>query len=205
MHALPILLVAAFTTATPTPAEPPPRAPENLLAGPARCVLRYLDAVRIAGPHVDAARGRAPPADERAYAAAKRLIAPRSLDELERRIARGEDHPLAPWRAAARARVLESFQLLAARRAPLGAAVVTVNERFWVGADDAPSDRAISEYLVARVNGEWRVIDRRPGGAIDDAAVAETYAGFFDAPREVAPQEAGGSRLQAAGERPIAP
>ncbi len=80
-----------------------------------------------------------------------------------------------------RARVLESFQLLAARRAPLGAAVVTVRERYWLGAADASLRRAVSEYLVARVKGQWRVVDRRPGGAFDDAAIATGYEGFFDA------------------------
>jgi hypothetical protein len=146
-------------------------------------VLRYLDAVRHAGPRVAGLRpGRAPRADERGYGAAKRLTAPRTLEEIERRAGRGEDHPLAPWREAARGRVLESFQLLAARRAPRGAAVVTVKERYWVSDPDATLVRAVSEYLVARVDGEWKVIDRRPGGAFEDAALAQAYAGFFDEP-----------------------
>ena len=42
--------------------------------------------------------------------------------------------------------------------------------------------RQISGYLVGRVGGRWRVVDRREGGAFDDAAVEGTYAGFFDAP-----------------------
>jgi hypothetical protein len=181
MHALPLLLVATLTT--PAPDAPGARPPENLLAGPARCVLRYLDAVRLAGPRVAGLRlGRAPQADERGYAAAKRLTAPRTLEEIARWTARGEDHPLAPWREAARARVLESFQLLAARRAPRGAAVVTVKERYWVSDPDASLVRSVSEYLVARVGGEWKVVDRRPGGAFDDAALAHGYAGFFDEP-----------------------
>jgi hypothetical protein len=147
-------------------------------------VLRYLDAVRLAGPRA-AQRGekvRAAGADERAYARVKRLTAPRTLEEIGRWTARGEDHPLAPWREAARARVLESFQLLAARRAPRGAAVVTVKERYWTGDPDAALERAVSEYLVARVGGEWRVVDRRPGGAFDDSAVSREYRGFFDDP-----------------------
>jgi hypothetical protein len=163
----------------PAPRDVPP--PENLLAGPARCVLRYLDAVRIAGPRVTAFRRGGAAPEVRAYAEARRLTAPRTLEEIDRRSARGEDHPLAPWREAARSRVLESFQLLAARRAPLGAAVVTVRERFWLGDPDAPLDRAVSEYLVARVDGQWKVIDRRPGGSFDDGTIAEGYAGFFDA------------------------
>lgn len=183
MHPLSLLLVAAFTTSAPALNEGARRPPENLLAGPARCVLRYLDAVRLAGPRAAGVRpGRRPESDEREYALAKRLTAPRTLEEIGRWAARGEDHPLAPWREAARSRVLESFQLLAARRAPRGAAVVTVKERYWLAAPDAALERAVSEYLVARVNGEWKVVDRRPGGAFEDDAVARGYEGFFDGP-----------------------
>jgi hypothetical protein len=187
MHALALLLVAA-TAAAPARTEHAPRAPENLLAGPARCVLRYLDAVRLAGPRITSPRTSRPSANEREYAQAKRLTAPRTLEEIERRAARGEDHPLAPWREAARARVLDSFQLLAARRAPRGAAVVTVKERYWVPDPEGALARAVSEYLVARVNGEWKVVDRRPGGAFDDAALADGYAGFFDEPPQPPPR-----------------
>src|SRR5512145_2716547 len=105
MHALRLLIVATFTTVAPSQKEPAVRPPENLLAGPARCVLRYLDAVRLAGPRAPDARGGRLHANEREYAGAKRLTAPRALEEIERRAARGEDHPLAPWREAARARV----------------------------------------------------------------------------------------------------
>ena len=85
------------------------------------------------------------------------------------------------WHGASRAVVLDSFQLLAVRRAPRGAAVVTVRERFWRGDRDGPLVRSISEYLVGRLNGAWKVVDRRPGGVFDDASLAEGYAGFFDA------------------------
>jgi len=179
MHA-PLLLLWSLLASAPAQ-EPSPHGPENLLAGPARCVLHYLDAVRLAGPRVNEVRpGRAAAPDGRAYAGARRLTAPRTLEEIDRRAARGEDHPLAPWREAARARVLESFQLVAARRAPRGAAVVTVRERYWLGDRNAALDRSVSEYLVARVHGEWKVVDRRPGGTFDDDAVAGGYEGFFD-------------------------
>jgi hypothetical protein len=177
----PLLLVSALLAAAAPGGGRPPHVPENLLAGPARCVLRYLDAVRLAGPRIAALRRGGPSPDPHAYAEARRLTAPRTLLEIDRRAARGLDHPLAPWRDAARSLVLESFQLLAARRAPLGAAVVTVKERFWLGDPDESLDRTVSEYLVARVDGEWKVIDRRPGGTFDDASVADGYAGFFDA------------------------
>lgn len=155
--------------------------PENLLAGPARCALRYLEAVRHAGPRPERQTGRLPPPREKDYVPVRALTAPRTLEEIDRRAAAGEDHPLAPWRDAARAHVLESFQLVAVRRAPRGAAVVTVAENFWrpPGAD---LERAQAEYLVARVHGEWRVVDRSPGQAFDDGALREAYSGFFDDP-----------------------
>jgi hypothetical protein len=178
MHPLPLLVAASVAAASLAPAKAA-RAPENLLVGPARCVLRYLDAVRLAGPRPLVAGAR-PAARERDYARAKALVAPRTIEEIARRAALGEDHPLAPWRDAARARVLESFQLVAVRRAPRGAAVVTVKERFWRAS--AALERVVSEYLVARVDGEWKIVDRSPGAPFDDGAVDERYAGFFDDP-----------------------
>jgi hypothetical protein len=178
MHLL-ALLLAATAASTPARAEVA-RIPENMLAGPARCVLRYLDAVRLAGPRPAATNARRFQAREEDYAKAKALTAPRTLQEIARLAADGEDHPLAPWRDAARAQVLESFQLVGVRRAPQGAVVVTVKERFW--RPGAKLDRTISEYLVARVNSEWRVVDRSPGAPFDDAEVPARYAGFFDTP-----------------------
>jgi hypothetical protein len=143
-------------------------------------VLRYLDAVRLAGPRPVASDARRLQAREQDYAKAKALTAPRTLQEIARLAAAGGDHPLAPWRDAAHARVLESFQLVGVRRAPRGAVVVTVKERFWQ--PGSKLDRTVSEYLVARVNSEWRVVDRSPGAPFDDAGVSVRYAGFFDAP-----------------------
>jgi hypothetical protein len=179
MHALPLLVAAIVSTPGVTPAG---HTEGNLLAGPARCVLRYLEAVRRAGPRVPAVpRGRAPDARERDYGNASALVAPRALQEISRRAAAGEDHPLAAWREASRARVLESFELVSVRRAPRGAAVVTVVERLWEP-PVADLGRQVAEYLVGRVGGQWRIVDRRVGGAFEDAAIDGAYAGFFDAP-----------------------
>jgi hypothetical protein len=179
MHPLPLLLAATLAA----PAGAAERsAPENLLAGPARCVLRYLEAVRRAGPRVPSvSKGKPPDARERDYDGANALVAPRTLEEIARREAAGEDHPLAVWREASRSRVLESFRLVSVRRAPRGAAIVTVVERLW----EPPAvdlARELSEYLVGRVDGRWRIVDRRRGTVFDDAAIDGTYAGFFDAP-----------------------
>ena len=196
MRAPSLLVVSALVAASPadprTSVAPPsgagegaveraPQAPENLLAGPARCLLRYLDAVRLAGPRTTESRAGRAATDPSRWAAVRALTAPRTLDEISRRGERGAGHPLAPWEDAARGRVLDSFQLLAVRRAPRGAAVVTVWERYWLGDREGPLERDVSEYLVGRVNGAWRVIDRRPGGTFDDAALARGYEGFFDA------------------------
>lgn len=179
MHALPLLLAATLAA----PAGPAERsAPENLLAGPTRCVLRYLEAVRRAGPRVPSVpKGKPPEARERDYGGANALVAPRTLEEIARREASGQDHPLAAWREASSARVLESFRLVSVRWAPRGAAIVTVLERFWEPPADALA-REVSEYLVGRVEGRWRVVDRRQGAPFDDAAIDTRYAGFFDAP-----------------------
>ena len=153
---------------------------ENLFRGPARCVLDYLEAVRLAGP-----RGKTLPRGTRSlqqdYRAARTLTAPRALAEADRRVAAGEDAPLAPWRGATRGVVLESFSLLEVRRAPRGAAVVVVRER--LRREGEPSlGVTTSEYLVGRVDGEWKVLDRRIGARFGDAEIVARYEGWFDPP-----------------------
>jgi hypothetical protein len=172
---------AVANAASGPPPDPSRREPENLLAGPARCVLRYLEAVRLAGPRPEARTGRLPPAHEKDYTRVRALTAPRTLEEITRRAGAGEEHPLAPWQDAARAHVLESFQLIGVRRAPRGAAVVTVAETFW-RPPGAELERRFAEYLVGRVDGQWKVVDRSPGQAFDDGVLQSRYAGFFDDP-----------------------
>lgn len=155
--------------------------PADLLRGPARAVIRFLDAVRLEGPRVEPG-GRARAATERDYARAKSLVAPSTLEAMAAHGARGEEHPLAFWREAARGHVLESFQLLGVRRGPEGTVLVAVEERTWRA--DAPAGRPVrttSEYLVARVGSAWRVVDRRAGGTFEEEAV-RARAAAFDAP-----------------------
>jgi hypothetical protein len=178
MTTFPFLLAAALAAGA-APAERAP--PEDLLRGPARAALRFLDAVRVAGPRVDV-QGRAARASEASYARAKGLLAARTLDAIAASAAGGEDHPLAFWRQAARGRVLESFQLLGVRRGPRGTALVLVEERSWTAsAPRDPPARTVSEYLVAREGPAWRVAGRRPGGTFDDES-AQAVAAGFDAP-----------------------
>lgn len=173
MHlALLVLLAAAGPSG--------PSGGENLFRGPARCVLSYLEAVRVAGPYGPVlARQRR--VSEQDYRAARALTAPRTLAEIDRLAAQGLDHPLAPWRAAVRGIVLESFSLLEVRRAPRGTAVVSVRER-WRRDPEPALGLTLSEYLVARVGGEWKVVDRRVGERFQEQEIAEGYEGWFDPP-----------------------
>lgn len=173
------LALLVLLAATAGPSGPP--GGENLFRGPARCVLSYLEAVRLAGPFGPVLARQRRPA-EQDYRAARALIAPRTLSEIDRFAAHGQDHPLASWRAAARGVVLESFSLLEVRRAPRGAAVVTVRER-WRQDGDPSLGLTVSEYLVARVGGEWKVVDRRIGKRFQERDIAERYASWFDEPQ----------------------
>jgi hypothetical protein len=176
------LVVVLLLAATGSPSGLP--GGENLFRGPARCVLSYLEAVRLAGPR-GPVLGRHRRPLEQDYRAARALIAPRTLAEIDHLTSRGQEHPLASWRAAAEGLVLESFSLLEVRRAPRGAAVVTARERWRQ--DGSPSlGVTVSEYLVARVGGEWKVVDRRTGERFQERDIAEGYNRWFDEPPESA-------------------
>ncbi len=180
MHLALIVLLASAAGPSGPPGEIPGAPGENLFRGPARCVLSYLEAVRLAGPRGPVlARQRRP--QEQDYRAARALIAPRALVEIDRLVARGLDHPLAPWRTAAQGTVLESFSLLEVRRAPRGAAVVTARER-WRQDGSSSLGATVSEYLVARVAGEWKVVDRRPGDRFRERDISDGYMNWFDEP-----------------------
>ncbi len=158
--------------------------PENPLEPPARCVDVYLDAVRAAvSPPRAGARARLPRPDDRAYERARRLTAPRALAEAERATASGAArHPMAPWLEARGGRLLVDFQLLGVRRAPRGAAVVAVEERYVEADGKRGLEPVRATYLVAPVAGDWRVVDRRAGADFDDAAVRAGYPGYWDEP-----------------------
>jgi len=193
---LPTALLVVILASMPGPSGPPgergpvdgsaagfvsvPPGGENLFRGPARCVLGYLEAVRLAGPRGPVlARQKRPAVQD--YRAARERIAPRTLVEIDRYASRGEDHPLASWRTAALGLVLESFSLLEVRRAPRGTAVVQVRER-WRQDGSSTLGVTLSEYLVARVAGEWKVVDRRTGDRFREQEIADGYAAWFDEP-----------------------
>lgn len=182
--------LVALALALPAEAAPPsPGAPavrgspsaSALVAG-TRAVGRYLDAVRLSGPSpLASSPARVLPVSEEDYAPAKALTAPRTLEEIEARRARGEHHEMAPWLRADRDRLLESFDLLGARRAPRGAVVVTVRERYYVvGEGGTRLHAVVSEYLAARVGGAWRVVDRRADRRFSDDEIADRYPGYWD-------------------------
>lgn len=184
MTTLPLLAAALIVTSPGSPepaATSPGDAPADLLRGPARALIRFLDAVRVAGPRVTpGGRARAPAEGD--YARAEALVAPSTREVIAASGTRGEAHPLAFWREAARGRVLESFQLVRVRRGPRGSALVAVEERTWrASAPSAPPERTTSEYLVGRIGAAWLVVDRRPGGTFEEDAVL-SLAAAFDAP-----------------------
>lgn len=158
----------------------PPAAPGEGLHDPARCALDYLQAVRLAGPLGPVLTARRDLRQR--YRAVRALIAPRTLVEIDQLDVLGQDHPLASWRAAEHGLVLESSSLLGIRRAPLGAAVVTVRER-WRRDRARALQLTLSEYLVARVGGAWRIVARRIGEPLQDEEIAERYEGWFDQAR----------------------
>jgi hypothetical protein len=159
------------------------QAPANPLLAPALCVRRYLEAVRRGTPYPPAGRATPPQPREASYDAAKRLTAPRALEEIAARAARGAPHPLAPWGAGGRDGFVQAFELVGVRRAPRGAAVVSVREHLYrFAAGGAALAPVLTEYLVAPVDGAWRVVDRRPGGRFTDGEIAEGYERWWDAP-----------------------
>ncbi len=180
VHLALLVLLASAAGPSGPPGDIPGPPGENLFRGPARCVLSYLEAVRLAGPRGPVlSRQRRP--QEQDYRAARALIAPRTLAEIDRLTARGQDHPLASWRSAAQGVVLETFSLLEVRRAPRGAAVVTAREQ-WRQDGSSSLGVTVSEYLVARVGGDWKVVDRRTGDRFQESEIAEIYARWFDEP-----------------------
>jgi hypothetical protein len=179
--ALALVLAAPGPLATPASATPQHG---NLLRGPARLVLRYLDAVRLV--EVRAERTRRAKELEDVLARANRHVAARALEEAEKHVARGADHPLAFWKDTD-GRALHGFQLLAVRRAPRSSVVVTVEESHRDDrSDDGRLARTVSEYLVARVEGEWKVVDRKAGARFDDAVIVSSYDGWWDEPISLA-------------------
>jgi hypothetical protein len=126
------------------------------LAAAARCVSEYLEAVAAAAP--PRARPRRVAAAEEAgrWERARARLAPAAL------AAAGPDAaaPLAPWKEFARGGAFLGYELLAARRAPNGAAVVVTRERVAASlADDATERRCA--YVVAPIDGAWRIASAR--------------------------------------------
>ncbi len=176
MHAAVLLLVAA---ASRSPARPP-HAPEGPLLHAVRVVMDYLDAVRMAEPYPGPGRPAEDRLREDGYGAALRLVDAATRAEIEAR-GMGDPHPLAPWWAARRGRVLQDFRVLRVRHAPGGAAVATVLERFrTAGPRDEALDEQVAEYLAAPTGPGWRVLDRRPRGGFTDGEIEARLAG----PRE---------------------
>lgn len=158
-------------------AGPAPSVTTGAPSSPIRCVQEYLDAIVAAAP-ARAASARAPDpagADPR-WAVARAHLAPRALELTSHR-----PGPLTPWVSLGRGGALVGYELMAVRRAPRGAMVVVARELTQPDRRAEPSTAACA-YLVAPVNGSWRIADKRCGRDFANGEVASGYPGFWDDP-----------------------
>ncbi len=161
------------------PGAAPARASNGLVA-PARCVSDYLEAVAAAAP--PRPRGVPPPPTSTGagprWTRARSYLAPRAAASLETAHA---PRPLAPWSTLGRDGAFLGYELLAVRRAPLGAAVVVARVRTARSPDAAPTV-TVCAYLVGPVGRLWRIADERCDRDFADAEVASNYDGLWDEP-----------------------
>ncbi len=171
------LLVTIATSALPGIA--PARAADSLVA-PVRCVGDYLEALAAAAPPRPR-RAPAPPPNhgsEPRWARVRSYLAPRTAATLD---ATGRPALLAPWASLRRDEAFLGYELMAARRAPRGAAVVVTRERTERGVG-APPTSAACVYLVGKVSGAWRIADKRCGRDFTNREVSAGYPGYWDEP-----------------------
>jgi len=172
-----VLTVAVLALARATPA----RGPEPLLA-PVRCVGDYLEALAAAAPPrpTRAAARATNPASEARWVRLRSYLAPRTATGLDT-----SDRPqlLAPWTTLGRDGAFLGYELLAARRAPRGAAVVVSRERTERAPGATPSSAACV-YLLGKVSGVWRIADKRCGRDFSNGEVVSNYKGYWDEPRD---------------------
>ena len=146
------------------------------LAAAARCVSEYLEAVAAAAPPRARPTGRTAAAEEAGrWERARARLAPAAL------AAREPAAPLAPWTAFARGGAFLGYELLGARRAPRGAAVIVARERV-VASPAADATERRCAYLVGPVAGAWRIADARCGRGYGDEEVASGWPGAWDEP-----------------------
>ncbi len=151
------LLAAAAVAATAGFAAEAADGDDAGLAGPVRCVSDYLEALASAAPVRPVRSPRAPPprADEPRWALARSHLAPPVA------IA-GVPGPPAPWEELGRDGAFLGYELLGARPAARGAAVVVVRER-TVRGPEVNALFAVCAYLVAPLEEGWRIVSRRCG------------------------------------------
>lgn len=169
-------MVVLALVALPRPA--PAREAEPLVA-PVRCVSDYLEAVTAAAPPRPsraAAGGTGSGTPDLRWARTRSYLAPRADAELD-----ASDRPqlLAAWRTLGRDGAFLGYEILAARRAPRGAAVVIARER-TARASGANAVTAACAYLVGKVSGAWRIADKRCGRDFSNSEIASGYQGFWD-------------------------
>ena len=151
----------------------------EVLVAPVRCVGDYLEAVAAAAPpRPSRAAAATAQVSELRWARARSYLAPRALAGLD---ARAGPRPLAPWTTLGRDGAFLGYEILAARRAPRGAAVVVSRERTTRALGANPTLAACA-YLVGKVSGIWRIADKRCGRDFSNGEIAAGYQGYWDDP-----------------------
>jgi hypothetical protein len=153
-----------------------------------KAVTDYLVAVKDAAPKQPTydKKGKLAPVgkvDPKKYEAAKKLTAPKTLDDLAALQKRTKDqkHSMAPWAWAQKDHFIIGYDLGEARQAPKGAVVVTSKEKYFRveegGVDGEPEGDA---YLVGPVKGKWLIVDKKTNGDFTDDAIKIGYKGYWD-------------------------
>lgn len=170
-----------LTLAVVAPSAAAPAREADPLLAPVRCVGDYLEALVAAAPPRPArVRVREAGAEsELRWSRVRAYLAPRTATDIAET---GRPPLLAPWTTLGRDGAFLGYELLAARRAPRGAAVVVSRERIERAAGGASSSAACV-YLVGKVGGTWRIADKRCGRDFSNREVASNYSGYWDEPR----------------------
>ncbi|HTP27974.1 MAG TPA: hypothetical protein VMK12_20255 [Anaeromyxobacteraceae bacterium] len=151
----------------------------NEFEEPARCVSDYLEAVAVAAPPHPRAQGLPPSPTglEPPWIRVRSFLAPRAEKKLDAPAAAPQ--PLAPWSSLGREGAFLGYELLAVRRAPRGSVVVVAHERTARTPEAQPTVAACA-YLLGKVEGKWRIADRRCGRDFSNTEVLTGYLGFWD-------------------------
>lgn len=153
-----------------------------------KAVTEYLEAVKDAAPKQPTydKKGKLAPVgkvDPKKYEPARKLTAPRTLDDLAALQKRTKDqkHSMAPWAWAQKDHFIIGYELGEAREAPKGAVVVTTKEKYFRVEEGGVDGEAEGDaYLVGPVKGKWLIVDKKTNGDFTDDAIKIGYKGYWD-------------------------